>query len=294
MGKLEKDTVSRKIFVVINAVLLALVAILSLYPIIYCFLISISESDKVMGNVGFVWKPLGFSLAAYKMVLTNPNIGTGYLNTIFIVVVGTAVNMLLTSMAAYFLTRKMVLNKILMPMIVFTMYFNGGLVPSFLLVNNLGLYDKIFAVIIPTAISAYNLIVLKAGFATIPESLIESAELDGAGPWRTLFQIVIPLAKASLAVITLYYAVAHWNDWFNAQIYLQTPKKFPLQLVLRQILLENSANEVADDLNSTRGERIAETVQYAIIMVATIPILCVYPFIQKYFEKGIMLGAVKG
>lgn len=291
---MEKDTVSRKIFVVINAVLLALAAILSLYPIIYCFLISISESDKVMGNVGFVWKPLGFSLAAYKTVLTNPNIGTGYLNTIFIVVVGTAVNMLLTSMAAYFLTRKMVLNKILMPMIVFTMYFNGGLVPSFLLVNNLGLYDKIFAVIIPTAISAYNLIVLKAGFATIPESLIESAELDGAGPWRTLFQIVIPLAKASLAVITLYYAVAHWNDWFNAQIYLQTPKKFPLQLVLRQILLENSANEVADDLNSTRGERIAETVQYAIIMVATIPILCVYPFIQKYFEKGIMLGAVKG
>lgn len=291
---MEKDTVSRKIFVVINAVLLALAAILSLYPIIYCFLISISESDKVMGNVGFVWKPLGFSLAAYKTVLTNPNIGTGYLNTIFIVVVGTAVNMLLTSMAAYFLTRKMVLNKILMPMIVFTMYFNGGLVPSFLLVNNLGLYDKIFAVIIPTAISAYNLIVLKAGFATIPESLIESAELDGAGPWRTLFQIVIPLAKASLAVITLYYAVAHWNDWFNAQIYLQTPKKFPLQLVLRQILLENSGNEVADDLNSTRGERIAETVQYAIIMVATIPILCVYPFIQKYFEKGIMLGAVKG
>ena len=291
---MEKDTVSRKIFVVINAVLLALVAILSLYPIIYCFLISISESDKVMGNVGFVWKPLGFSLAAYKTVLTNPNIGTGYLNTIFIVVVGTAVNMLLTSMAAYFLTRKMVLNKILMPMIVFTMYFNGGLVPSFLLVNNLGLYDKIFAVIIPTAISAYNLIVLKAGFATIPESLIESAELDGAGPWRTLFQIVIPLAKASLAVITLYYAVAHWNDWFNAQIYLQTPKKFPLQLVLRQILLENSGNEVADDLNSTRGERIAETVQYAIIMVATIPILCVYPFIQKYFEKGIMIGAVKG
>ena len=288
---MEKDTVSRKIFVVINAVLLALAAILSLYPIIYCFLISISESDKVMGNVGFVWKPLGFSLAAYKTVLTNPNIGTGYLNTIFIVVVGTAVNMLLTSMAAYFLTRKMVLNKILMPMI---MYFNGGLVPSFLLVNNLGLYDKIFAVIIPTAISAYNLIVLKAGFATIPESLIESAELDGAGPWRTLFQIVIPLAKASLAVITLYYAVAHWNDWFNAQIYLQTPKKFPLQLVLRQILLENSGNEVADDLNSTRGERIAETVQYAIIMVATIPILCVYPFIQKYFEKGIMLGAVKG
>lgn len=291
---MEKDTVSRKIFVVINAVLLALAAILSLYPIIYCFLISISESDKVMGNVGFVWKPLGFSLAAYKTVLTNPNIGTGYLNTIFIVVVGTAVNMLLTSMAAYFLTRKMVLNKILMPMIVFTMYFNGGLVPSFLLVNNLGLYDKIFAVIIPTAISAYNLIVLKAGFTTIPESLIESAELDGAGPWRTLFQIVIPLAKASLAVITLYYAVAHWNDWFNAQIYLQTPKKFPLQLVLRQILLENSGNEVADDLNSTRGERIAETVQYAIIMVATIPILCVYPFIQKYFEKGIMLGAVKG
>lgn len=291
---MEKDSISRKIFVVVNTVLLTLVALLSLYPIIYCFLISISKADKVMGVTGFVWKPLGFSLAAYKTVITNPNIGTGYMNTIFIVVVGTTINMLLTSMAAYFLTRKMVLNKILMPMIVFTMYFNGGLVPSFLLVNNIGLYDKIFAVIIPTAISAYNLIVLRAGFSQIPESLIESAELDGAGPWRTLFQIVLPLAKAQLAVITLYYAVAHWNDWFNAQIYLQTPKKFPLQLVLRQILLENSANEVADDLNSTRGERIAETVQYAIIMVATIPILCVYPFIQKYFEKGVMLGAVKG
>lgn len=291
---MEKDSISRKIFVVVNTVLLALVALISLYPIIYCFLISISKADNVMGFTGFVWKPLGFSLAAYKTVIANPNIGTGYANTIFIVVVGTTINTLLTSMAAYFLTRKMVLNKILMPMIVFTMYFNGGLVPSFLLVNNIGLYDKIFAVIIPTAISAYNLIVLRAGFSQIPESLIESAELDGAGPWRTLFQIVLPLSKATLAVITLYYAVAHWNDWFNAQIYLQTPKKFPLQLVLRQILLENSANEVADDLNSTRGERIAETVQYAIIMVATIPILCVYPFIQKYFEKGVMLGAVKG
>ena len=291
---LQSDTVSRKIFNVVNTCLLALIAVVSLYPIIYCLFISISNSDLVMTHRGLVWKPLGFSLAAYKEVFTNRNIGTGYLNTLFIVIVGTSLNMIFTSIAAYVLSRKnVVINKALMMLIVLTMYINGGMVPNFLLIKDIGLYNKLGALIIPGLISAYNLIILRNGFMGIPDSLSESAEIDGAGPFRILVNVILPLSKASLAVVTLYYAVTHWNSWFNAMIYLKDSGKFPLQLVLRQILIVNSGASMTDDMN-TSGEKIAETIQYAVIMVATVPILCFYPFIQKYFAKGVMLGAVKG
>lgn len=294
MKVLQSDTVSRKIFNVVNTCLLALIAVVSLYPIIYCLFISISNSDLVMTHRGLVWKPLGFSLAAYKEVFTNRNIGTGYLNTLFIVIVGTLLNMIFTSIAAYVLSRKnVVINKALMMLIVLTMYINGGMVPNFLLIKDIGLYNKLGALIIPGLISAYNLIILRNGFMGIPDSLSESAEIDGAGPFRILVNVILPLSKASLAVVTLYYAVTHWNSWFNAMIYLKDSGKFPLQLVLRQILIVNSGASMTDDMN-TSGEKIAETIQYAVIMVATVPILCFYPFIQKYFAKGVMLGAVKG
>lgn len=294
MKVLQSDTVSRKIFNVVNTCLLALIAVVSLYPIIYCLFISISNSDLVMTHRGLVWKPLGFSLAAYKEVFTNRNIGTGYLNTLFIVIVGTSLNMIFTSIAAYVLSRKnVVINKALMMLIVLTMYINGGMVPNFLLIKDIGLYNKLGALIIPGLISAYNLIILRNGFMGIPDSLSESAEIDGAGPFRILVNVILPLSKASLAVVTLYYAVTHWNSWFNAMIYLKDSGKFPLQLVLRQILIVNSGASMTDDMN-TSGEKIAETIQYAVIMVATVPILCFYPFIQKYFAKGVMLGAVKG
>ncbi len=286
--------ISRKIFVVLNTIFLILLALISIYPLLYCCMISFSNANLVMANEAFVWKPLGFSLAAYKEILRNPTIGGGYLNTIFVVVVGTGINVFLSVIAAYFLSRKDIpITKPIMVLIVFTMYFNGGMVPTFLIVKGVGLYNSLWALIIPGAISAYNLIVMRTAFVEVPESLEESAMLDGAGAWMILFKILLPLVKASVAVITLYYAVAHWNDWFNGMIYLKDSDKFPLQLVLRKMLIVNTGDMI-DDTGAGGEERIAETIQHATIMVATVPILCIYPFIQKYFEKGVMLGAVKG
>ncbi len=289
-----KTTLSRKIFTVFNIAFLVLFALIAIYPLFYCCMISFSKSDSVLAHNGFVWKPLGFSLAAYKEVLTDPAIGTGYLNTLFVVIVGTVLNIFLTYTAAYFLSKKDVpIAKPIMLLIVFTMYFSGGMIPTYLVVKGIGLYNSLWSLVIPGAISAYNLIVMRTAFVSVPDSLEESAAIDGAGPWTIAFKILLPLVKATLAVITLYYAVAHWNAWFNAMIYLKDSEKFPLQLVLRKLLILNTGDAI-DDTGAGGAERVAETIQHAVIMVATVPILCSYPFIQKYFEKGVMLGAVKG
>jgi len=289
-----KTSLSHKIFTVFNIAFLVFFALISIYPLFYCCMISFSKSTLVMANDSFVWKPLGFSLAAYKEVLTDPAIASGYLNTIFVVAVGTTLNVFLTFISAYFLSKKDVpIAKPIMLLIVFTMYFSGGMVPVYLIVKGVGLYNSLWALIIPNAISAYNLIVMRTAFVSLPESVEESATIDGAGPWTIAFKILLPLVKATLAVITLYYAVEHWNAWFGGMIYLKDSDKFPLQLVLRKLLIANTGDAI-DDTGAGGAERIAETVQHAVIMVATVPILCIYPFIQKYFEKGVMLGAVKG
>lgn len=291
---MKKNNLGRLLFVIINTAVLLLIALISIYPMYYSVVISFSESNKVMGNAAFVWKPLGGSFAAYKAILADSRIFTGYINTLFVVVVGTCVNMLLTSMAAYFLSRKNVMfRRGVMVYIIITMYFSGGMVPTFLLVKGIGLYDSIWSLILPSAVSAFNLIVLRTGFDAIPGALTEAAEIDGAGPWRILFTIIYPTAKATIAVVVLYYAVDHWNSWFSASIYLRSPEKFPLQLFLRNILLTNSGASMTDDLNAG-SERIAETIQFAVIVVSTVPILCIYPFVQKYFAEGVMIGAVKG
>lgn len=289
-----KTTLSRKIFTVFNIAFLVFFALIAIYPLFYCCMISFSKSNLVMANDSFVWKPLGFSLAAYKEVLTDPAIGTGYLNTFFVVIVGTTINVFLTFISAYFLSKKDVpIVKPIMLLIVFTMYFSGGMIPVYLIVKGIGLYNSLWALITPSAISAYNLVVMRTAFVSLPESVEESATIDGAGPWTIAFKILLPLVKATLAVITLYYAVEHWNAWFGAMIYLKDSDKFPLQLVLRKLLIVNTGDAI-DDTGAGGAERIAETIQHAVIMVATVPILCIYPFIQKYFEKGVMLGAVKG
>ncbi len=291
---MKKNNLGRLLFVIINTAVLLLIALISIYPMYYSVVISFSESNKVMGNAAFVWKPLGVSFAAYKAILADSRISTGYINTLFVVVVGTCVNILLTSMAAYFLSRKNVMfRRGVMVYIIITMYFSGGMVPTFLLVKGIGLYDSIWSLILPSAVSAFNLIVLRTGFDAIPGALTEAAEIDGAGPWRILFTIIYPTAKATIAVVVLYYAVDHWNSWFSASIYLRSPEKFPLQLFLRNILLTNSGASMTDDLNAG-SERIAETIQFAVIVVSTVPILCIYPFVQKYFAEGVMIGAVKG
>lgn len=178
--------------------------------------------------------------------------------------------------------------------IILTMYFNGGLIPTYLNIRNLGLYDSLFSLILPVAINTYNLIIMRSFFESIPDSIIEAATIDGAGHATIMFRVIIPLAKAMVAVMVLYYGVAHWNSWFSAAMYIQDRNKYPLQLVLREILIMNDTTNMMIGGNAYDTSNFAETIKYAVIVVATIPILCVYPFLQKYFTKGVLVGAVKG
>lgn len=291
-----KESPSRKAFNVFNIIFMLCMIVITLYPLLYVVFASMSDSNELMKHSGLLLKPVGFSWAAYKAVFKNPNILQGYKNTIIVLISSVAVSMFLTCLAAYVLSRKNVLfNGVITFIIMFTMFFGGGMIPTYLLVNNLGLTNTYWALILPTAISTYNMIIMRTGFAAIPESLEESAKIDGANHFTILFKIVIPLAKPTMAVIVLYYAVACWNSWFNAMIYLQKRRDLqPLQLILRGILIENDTSNMQDGNVGQDTESIAESIKYAVIVVATLPILAIYPFLQKYFIKGIMIGAVKG
>lgn len=239
-------------------------------------------------------KPFGFSLAAYERVLDNPNIFSGYRNTFIILIFGTLANLFFTALGAYGLSRKFLLRKPIMIAIIFTMYFSGGLIPTYLLVNNwLHMGNSLLALIVPVAISTWNLIIMRTSFEALPESLIESAKIDGSGEFGILFRIVIPLSMPVVAVMILYYGVAHWNSWFNAMLFLRSRDLFPLQLILREILVLNDTNsmQLGDAMADQEGVR--ESIKYATIMVATVPILLIYPFLQRFFAKGVMIGAVK-
>ena len=226
------------------------------------------------------------------------------LNTLFLVMVGTVSNMVMTCLAAWVLSQKRWwYSKFLMVLVTFTMFFSGGLIPSYLLVKDLGMLDSRLALIIPNLISVWNLIVMRTGFMNVPDSLSESARLDGANDFTILVRIIIPLSKAVLAVILLYYAVGYWNSWFGAMIYIRSRDKYPLQLVLREVLvLESSgsgmtnqgASSVLNTVNADNISQYKKLVRYTTIVIATVPVLCFYPFIQKYFVKGVMIGGVKG
>ncbi len=288
---MKSRKIGGKVFDVFNYALLALVAFVTLYPFLYVIFASLSDPIQLMGNSAPLWKPLGFSLAAYKKVFSNPSIYIGYANTIFYVVVGTTVNIIMTCIAAYVLSRKQfMLRRFFTLMFIFTMYFNGGLIPNYLLIKGLHLIDNRLALILPGAISTFNLMIMITGFEGIPKSLEESARIDGAGDWTILFRIIMPLAKPTIMVILLYYAVGHWNAWFNAMIYIRDASKRPLQLFLRDILTRNQMGAMA---GQTDIEDVGQTIKYATILVSTAPILCIYPFIQKYFVQGVMIGAVK-
>lgn len=291
-----KRNIGEKVFDVFNHLFLILVAFICLYPMLYVAFASFSDPARFATHVGPLWYPLGFSLEGYKVVVRNPNIASGYMNTLIYVVAGTSINILMTSLGAYVLSRKFRVKKVLMRMIVFTMYFGGGLIPNFLLVQALGLYNTRWALLLPGAIGTYNMIILKTAFESIPQGLWESAHIDGANDFSILFRIVIPVSKASMAVIILFYAVGHWNAWFNASIYLQNRDLFPLQLFLREILIGNSSG--GNTLSSSGGTDavllVDKIVKYCTVIVATVPILFIYPFCQKYFTKGVMLGSVKG
>ncbi|MGO4497201.1 carbohydrate ABC transporter permease [Paenibacillus sp. 2RAB27] len=290
-----KKTVGDYIFDSVNVILLAALAVITAYPFVYVIFASLSSADELTAHSGLLLKPLGLSLNAYKAVLKNPIIYTGYMNTLFIVVVGTAYNIMMTSMGAFVLSRKdFFWRKPITIMIVFTMFFGGGLIPNFLLVKNLGLMDSLWALIIPGAIGTWNLIIMRTAFQGIPDSLVESAHIDGAHDFTILFKIILPLALPTIAVMVLYYGVGHWNAWFGAMIYLRNRDLWPLQLALREILISNSTDEMMSGTVAQDRQSIGETIKYATIMVATLPILAAYPFLQKYFVKGVMVGALKG
>lgn len=290
-----KNSVQRNAFVVINSIFLGLLCIVCIYPLIYVCFASLSDSGRLMEHSGLLWKPLGFNTQAYVSVLKNPVIGSGYLNTIFVVVVGTTLNIVLTSLGAFFLSRKNVMLKnAVMVMIVITMFFSGGIIPFYLTIKMLGMYNSLIALIIPAGISTYNLIIMRTSFMGIPDSMEEAAVIDGANQLQVLTQIVVPLSKSIIAVMVLYYGVAHWNSWFNAMMFLNDRSKFPLQLVLREILIQNDTQSMTQGVSVIDGISVQESVKYAVIIVATVPILCIYPFLQKYFVKGVLVGALKG
>lgn len=278
-----------------NIIFLAALSLATIYPLLYVLFASISDPTAIVKHTGILIKPLGFSLDAFKAVFDNPMILTGYLNTLFYVAIGTTINILMTSLGAYGLSRENVLwkNPIMM-MIVFTMFFSGGLIPSFLLIKNLGLLDSRWALIFPAAMSAWNLIIMRTSFQGVPVSLEESAKLEGANDFTILFRIILPLSMPTVAVMILFYGVGHWNAWFNALIYLRTRELFPLQLILREILISNSTDSMMTGVGGADKMPVGETIKYATIIVATGPILLLYPFLQKYFVKGVMIGAVKG
>jgi putative aldouronate transport system permease protein len=278
-------------FMIFNYCFLALIAFATFYPMYYVLTASFSQNNLLMQHTGLLLAPKGFSVGAYDRVFKNPMILLGYRNTLFILVMGVLLALFMTSLAAYFLSRKNVyFKKPIMMAITFTMFFSGGMIPAYLNLRDLGLTNTLWGLIFPGMISTYNMIIMRTSFNSIPESLTEAAYIDGAGHIQILFKIVLPLSKAIIAVMILYYGIAIWNAWFWASAILRRRELFPLQVILREILLQNSALEMAGGGDQ---EAISETIKYATIIVATVPVLTIYPFLQKYFARGVMLGSIK-
>ena len=295
MAIVENKSRGERIFNGVNIFILLLLTLMFFYPLWHCLMASFSDPGKLLANTEALLWPAGYSLRGYEAVLSNQNILTGYKNTLFYVIVGTSLSMVLTLVGAYALTRQgLMLKKPIMVMIVITMYIGGGMIPDFMVVSKLGLFDSRWSVILATAITTYNLMVMRTAFLQVPHSLEESAMLDGANDFVILWRILLPVTKATIAVVALFYAVGRWNAWFNASIFLRSRSKYPLQLFLREILIANQTSG-NDGVTSEDGMfYLEEIVKYCTIIVSTVPILCIYPFVQKYFVTGVMLGSVKG
>jgi len=287
------------IFSCVTYSLAIIILLIVLYPLI--FVLSASFSNPLSLVKGKVWLlPVGFSLDAYKNVLSNANIVMGYKNTIIYTVVGTAVNIIMTIAGAYPLSRKDFRGRNFIVMFfTFTMFFSGGMIPTYLLIKKLHLYNNFWVMILPSAISMWNLLIMRNYFQnSVPEEIIEAASVDGCTNVGTLIRIVLPVSKAIVAVMVIFYVVGHWNAYFNALLYLNDRAKYPLQVVLRDILIAGRGGLDGKDpsklVDSVNDLLIFETLKYAIIVVASIPVLILYPMLQKYFIQGVMLGSVKG
>ncbi|WP_308638299.1 carbohydrate ABC transporter permease [Paenibacillus silvisoli] len=289
-----RPTSGERAFGGFNALLMIGLCVVMLYPFLYVLFASLSEATSFIQHRGILLRPAGFNLGAYRAVFENPMIATGYRNTLLYVVLGTSINLFMTALGAYVLSRpNLYFKNAVMFFIVITMVFHGGLIPTYLLVNQLGMMNSMWALLIPTAINTFNMIIMRTAFQGIPVSLDESARMDGANDWTILFRIVLPLSMPVVAVMILWYAVGHWNSFFSALVYLRDREAYPLQLVLREILIANDTDSMMTDAGASDKYAIGETIKYATIIVSTLPIICLYPFLQKYFVKGVMIGAIK-
>ena len=290
----KKDSSVVSIFNLFNICILSILALLCIYPIWYVLMASLSNGNLIMQHSGVLLFPIKPNIASYIAVFKNKMILSGYLNTIKILVISLILQITMTSIGAYFFSRDRVLfKKPLMFIITLTMFISGGMIPFYQNLRSLHLMNSHWGLILPFMISTYNMIILKTSFESIPKSLSEAARIDGAGHIRILFSIVLPLSKPVLAVMLLYYGVGVWNGWFWASTILTDRAMYPLQVILREILLSNDTSVMTQGVSSGDLEAVGATIRYATVIVATLPILCAYPFLHKYFTKGIMIGAVK-
>ncbi|WP_208560340.1 carbohydrate ABC transporter permease [Marinilactibacillus kalidii] len=290
-----RDSKGDRIFSYFNAVIMTLISLACLYPIWYVLMASFSSTAAINANLGKLLWPQDFSLGAYQMTLKHPLILSGFRNIFLILVFSLPLQMTMTVLCGYFMAAKNVMFKnAIVSFFMFTMFFSGGLIPMYINQRDLGLYNNLWALIIPGALSLFNAIICKSSIDVIPDSLTESAHMDGAGDFRILTQIIVPVIKPTLAVLLLYYGVGLWNNWFNAAIFIQDNDLLPIQNILRGVLLANNQSLNQGTQSADVVNQFAETIKYAAISISTIPILCIYPFLQKYFVKGIMIGSVKG
>lgn len=290
-----KKSRSEITFSVFNSLFMIMLILVTLYPLYYVLCASLSDNSLLSANPGFLIKPLGFNVGAYKLAFQHPLLFSGYKNILLILLMALPINIVMTLFCGYFMAAKDVMfKKYIIAFFMFTMFFSGGLIPSFLNQKSLGLYDNLWALIIPTALSLYNAIIMKTAIEGIPDALMESAYIDGANDIIILFRIITPLVMPTLAVMLLYYGVGHWNSWFSATIYIKNVNLLPLQVILRSLLIENSDILNSSEVSGDSINRYAESIKYSSIIISTVPVLCVYPFLQKYFVKGAMIGAVKG
>jgi putative aldouronate transport system permease protein len=294
MGKLKQTGFGELTAKGVMALVLIGAAFISLYPVLFVFSMSISSPEHVLKRDVFMW-PRGFSLAGYKLVFQNDTIWRSYYNTIWYTLVGTIINVIMTVLAAYPLSRdNFILRRPLSILITITMFIGGGMIPFFIIVSNLGLYNTRLSMILPFAVSAWNIIIARTFYSQISESLAEAARIDGANDFQILVRIMLPLSKAILAVLALFYAVGYWNNYFWALVLLKDPALQPLQIYLYKILIQLREDAMGGMQIGISRAVATEQLKYAAIIVSVLPILAIYPLLQKHFVKGVMIGAVKG
>ncbi|WP_135556355.1 carbohydrate ABC transporter permease [Paenibacillus cymbidii] len=286
--------VSFSLFDVLNVLFMLVIVFVMLYPLYYMAIVSVSSGGAVSrGEVGML--PIGITWKAYEIVFTDAPIVRAYGNTLLYTTVGVAINLVMTCLCAYPLSRRTFYGKEVFAMlIVFTMFFDGGLIPKYLVIDKLGMINSIWAIVLPPAVSVMYMVMMRTFFQQIPEALQESAYMDGANDWTVFRKVVLPLSVPLMATMTLFYAVSHWNSFFSALVYLNERSKYPVQIILRSIVVEGDTSSQVAEIHTSNAAIVSQNIKYAVVITAILPILILYPFLQKYFVKGAMVGSLKG